>query len=87
MVVLRIPRITLRFPTLLDRYIAWSYAGYVVLVLAAFLSIFILAHFMDLFDDIQQHHVRGRVVLHYYLYYSFAIVHIVARWRCSWPCS
>jgi LPS export ABC transporter permease LptG len=78
MVVLRIPRITLRFPTLLDRYIAWSYAGYVVLVLAAFLSIFILAHFMDLFDDIQQHHVRGRVVLHYYLYYSFAIVHIVA---------
>jgi LPS export ABC transporter permease LptF/LPS export ABC transporter permease LptG len=78
LVVLRIPRITVRFPTLLDRYIAWSYAGYVVLVLAAFLSIFILAHFMDLFDDIQQHHVRGRVVLHYYLFYSVAIIHIVA---------
>jgi LPS export ABC transporter permease LptF/LPS export ABC transporter permease LptG len=77
-VVLRIPRITLRFPTLLDRYIARGFAGYVVLVLAAFLSIYVLAHFMDLFDDIQQHHVRGRVVLHYYLFYSVAIVHIVA---------
>jgi LPS export ABC transporter permease LptF/LPS export ABC transporter permease LptG len=77
-VVLRIPRFTLRFPTLLDRYIARGFLGYVVLVLAAFLSIYVLAHFMDLFDDIQQHHVRGRVVLHYYLFYSVAIVHIVA---------
>ena len=49
-----------------------------LLVLAAFLSIYVLAHFMDLFDDIQQHHVRGRVVLHFYLFYSVAIVHIVA---------
>lgn len=79
-VVVRIPRMTLRlrFPTLLDRYIARSYVGYVLLVLAAFLSIYVLAHFMDLFDDIQQHHVRGRVVLHYYLFYSVAIAHIVA---------
>jgi LPS export ABC transporter permease LptF/LPS export ABC transporter permease LptG len=77
-VVIRLPRITLRFPTLLDRYIARGFVGYVVLVLAAFLSIYVLAHFMDLFDDIQQHHVRGRVVLHYYLFYSVAIVHIVA---------
>jgi LPS export ABC transporter permease LptF/LPS export ABC transporter permease LptG len=77
-VVLRIPRITFRFLTLLDRYIAWSFVGYVGLVLAAFLSIYILVHFMDLFDDIQQHRVRGRVVFHYYLFYSVAIAHTVA---------
>jgi LPS export ABC transporter permease LptF/LPS export ABC transporter permease LptG len=77
-IVLRIPRITIRFPTLLDRYIARGYLGYLLLVVAAFVSIFLLAHFMDLFDDIQQNHVRGRVVLHYYLFYTVAIVHIVS---------
>jgi len=77
-VVLRIPRINLRFPTLIDRYVARSYVGYVLLVLTAFVSIYVLAHFMDLFDDIQQHKVKGRVVLHYYAFYSVAIVYIVA---------
>jgi LPS export ABC transporter permease LptF/LPS export ABC transporter permease LptG len=77
-VVLKIPRFGLRFPTLLDRYIARSFAGHVVLVLAAFLSIYVLAHFMDIFDDIQQHKVRGKVVFHFYAFYSVAIVHIVA---------
>jgi LPS export ABC transporter permease LptG len=77
-VVLRVPRIALRFPTLLDRYIARSYIGHIVLVLGAFVSIFLLAHFMDIFDDIQHNKVRGRVVFHYYFFHSVAIVHIVA---------
>jgi LPS export ABC transporter permease LptF/LPS export ABC transporter permease LptG len=77
-VLVKIPRFGLRFPTLLDRYIARSFAGHVALVMAAFVSIYILAHFMDIFDDIQQHKVRGRVVFHFYAFYSVAIVHIVA---------
>jgi len=77
-VVVRIPRVALRFPTLLDRYIVRRYLGFLALILAAFVSIFVLAEFMDLFDDIQQNRVRGRVVVHYYAYHIFKIVFTVS---------
>jgi LPS export ABC transporter permease LptF/LPS export ABC transporter permease LptG len=80
MVVFRIPRITLRlrFPTLLDRYLARSYVGYLLLVLTAFLSLYVLVDFINnLFDDVRQHQVRMWTVLHYYLFYSVSIVHTV----------
>jgi LPS export ABC transporter permease LptG len=32
---------------------------------------------MDLFDDVQQNRVKGRVVFHYYAYHSFWIVHFL----------
>ena len=68
-VVVRIPRLTLRFPSILDRYIARSWAGNVMLVLVAFMSIYVLGEFMDLIDDIQQHSVKGKVILHYYAFH------------------
>ncbi len=77
-VVVRIPRLTLRFPSILDRYIARAWVGHFVLILLAFLSIFVLADFMDLFDDIQHNHVKGKVVFHYYLFFLFQIVFLVA---------
>ena len=77
-VVLRIPRIRLRFPSILDRYIAWGWLGNFFLVGLAFASIYLLAEFMDLFDDIQQNRVRGRVVLHYYGFHLFQILFTVA---------
>jgi LPS export ABC transporter permease LptF/LPS export ABC transporter permease LptG len=77
-VVVRIPRLTLRFPSLLDRYIARGWVGHFGLVLLAFLSIFVLADFMDLFDDIQHNHVKGKVVFHYYGFFLFQIVFMVA---------
>jgi LPS export ABC transporter permease LptF/LPS export ABC transporter permease LptG len=76
-VVLRLPRLRLPLPGLLDRYVARAYAGHLVLVLAAFCSIFLLAHFMDIFDDIQQHNVKGKVVFHFYAYYSAAILYLM----------
>jgi LPS export ABC transporter permease LptF/LPS export ABC transporter permease LptG len=72
-VVVRIPRLTLGFPSLLDRYIAWGWVGYVLLVLLAFASIYFLAEFMDLVDDFQHNHVKGVVVVHYYAYHIFQI--------------
>jgi LPS export ABC transporter permease LptG len=72
-VVVRIPRLTLRFPSLLDRYIAWGWVGYVLLVLLAFASIYFLAEFMDLVDDFQHNHVKGVVVVHYYAFHIFQI--------------
>jgi LPS export ABC transporter permease LptG len=77
-VVVRIPRLTLRFPSLLDRYIARGWVGHFGLVLLAFASIFVLADFMDLFDDIQHNHVKGKVVFHYYGFFLFQIVFMVA---------
>ena len=72
-VVVRIPRLTLRFPSILDRYIARSWVSNVALVLLAFASIFVLGELMDLIDDIQQNHVRGKTVALFYAYHLWWI--------------
>ena len=77
-VIVRIPRLTLRFPSLLDRYIARSWVSSVLLVLLAFMVVFFLGEFMDLIDDIQQHKVKGRVIFHYYAFHCFQIAFTVA---------
>jgi LPS export ABC transporter permease LptF/LPS export ABC transporter permease LptG len=77
-VVVRIPRVVVRFPTLLDRYIARAYLGHFLLVLAGFVAIFTLAEFLDLFNDIQENKVRGAVVVHFYAFHLLAIVNLVA---------
>jgi len=77
-VVVRIPRLRLRFYSLLDRYIARSWVANVALVLLAFVSIYFLGEFMDLIDDIEQHHVRGRVLVHYYAAHVWLIGFTVA---------
>ncbi|HEX9190427.1 MAG TPA: LptF/LptG family permease [Vicinamibacteria bacterium] len=77
-VVVRIPRLTLAFPSLLDRYIARSWMQNVALVLLAFVSIYFLGEFMDLIDDIQQNKVKGRVVFHYYAFHVWQIGFTVA---------
>jgi LPS export ABC transporter permease LptG len=76
-VVFRVPRLVVRFPSLLDRYIARTFVGFYGLIMLAFTSIFILAEFMDLFDDIQQNKVKGRVILHYYSYHIVQILDLV----------
>jgi LPS export ABC transporter permease LptG len=77
-VVVRVPRVTLRFPSLLDRYISWSWIGHFALVMLAFVSIYFLAEFMDLFDDIQQNRVKGRDVIAYYSFHTFQIIFTIA---------
>jgi len=77
-IVVRIPRLHLRFPSLLDRYISWAWLGHFGLVMLAFTSIYFLAEFMDLFDDIQQNHVKGKVVFHYYAFHTFQILFTIA---------
>jgi LPS export ABC transporter permease LptG len=76
-IVLRIPRIKLPLPGILDRYIARAYLGKLALVLVAFWSLFVLVHFMDLFDDIQVNKVKGIVVVHYFAFYSPQILHLM----------
>jgi LPS export ABC transporter permease LptG len=77
-IVVRVPRFVLRLPSILDRYIARAYLGNIFLVLGAFCAIYTLAEFMDLIDDVEQNHVRGQVVVHYYAYHIFFIAHFMA---------
>ncbi|MFI5184707.1 MAG: LptF/LptG family permease, partial [Vicinamibacteria bacterium] len=77
-VVVRVPRLSLGFPSILDRYVAAQYLGHMFLVGAAFWALFVLAHFLDLFDDIQQNKVRGKVVLHFYGFYTPEVIHLIA---------
>ncbi len=76
-IVLRIPRLQLPIPGLLDRYIARTYLERYALVMTTFLALFVLVEFMDLFDDVQQNHVKGAVVLHYYLFHMPYLVHLI----------
>jgi len=76
-VVLRIPRWVVPMPGLLDRYIVRSYLGKFGLVVIAFWALFVLVNFMDLFDDVQQNRVKGVVVMHYYVFTSPQILHLI----------
>jgi LPS export ABC transporter permease LptF/LPS export ABC transporter permease LptG len=77
-VVVRIPRLTLRFPSILDRYVARSWVSNVALVLLAFAAIYFLGEFMDLIDDFQQNKVGAGVIVHYYAFHIWAIGFTVA---------
>jgi LPS export ABC transporter permease LptF/LPS export ABC transporter permease LptG len=77
-VVVRFPRPTLRFPSLLDRYIARSWTGNVLLVLLAFVAIYFLGESLDLIDDVQQNRVALKVVLRYYAVHLWQIAFTVA---------
>jgi LPS export ABC transporter permease LptF/LPS export ABC transporter permease LptG len=76
--VVRLPRLSLRFPGILDRYITKQCLGHLLLVGIAFWALFVLGEFIDLFDDIQHNKVKGKVVFHYYAFHGPAIVHLIA---------
>ena len=76
-VVVRIPRPGFRLLALLDRHVTRTYLGVLLLVVTAFWAIYTLVEFLDLFDDIQQHRVKGGVVLRYFAYHSPAILQLV----------
>jgi LPS export ABC transporter permease LptF/LPS export ABC transporter permease LptG len=77
-VVVRIPRLRLRFPSILDRYIVRAWISNVSLVLAAFASVYFLGDFMDLIDDFSQNKPGAGVVFHYYAYYLWQMCFTVA---------
>ena len=76
-VVVRVPRIGVPVPSILDRYIARSFLGKFVMVLFAFWTLFLLGSFMEIFDDIQHNKVKGAVVFHYYVFASPEMVHLL----------
>lgn len=67
-VVLRIPRVDLRFPNTLDRYVSREFTRFFLLILAALVSVYVLGLLIDVIADAFEHSIQGKVVLEYLLF-------------------
>ncbi|HSF16842.1 MAG TPA: LptF/LptG family permease [Vicinamibacteria bacterium] len=64
-VVVRIPRIDIRFPNTLDRYVAREFARYFTLILAALVVVYVLGLLIDVIADAFENNVMGKLVFQY----------------------
>ena len=77
-VLLRLPRLRLKFPNLLDRYIMRMFTGVVVLVLLSGVAISIVADLSDRIDEIFRNDVPAGVVIDYYRYLSLGLLYEIS---------
>jgi LPS export ABC transporter permease LptG/LPS export ABC transporter permease LptF len=63
--VLRIPRFSLRFPNTMDRYVAREFTRYFVLILAALVTVYVLGLLIEVIADTFQNRIKGKVVFQY----------------------
>jgi LPS export ABC transporter permease LptG len=77
--VVRVPRLRLpiRFPSILDRYVARQFLAHLALVAVGFWVIFMLVEFMDLVDDMRQNRVKGAVLVQYFAFHAPAVLHLI----------
>ena len=76
--LLHLPRISLRFPGRLDRYVLSIFGRTGVLVLAVCISLYIIVDLADLASHILKNDISMRLVIEYYAYYSLQIFYSVA---------
>jgi LPS export ABC transporter permease LptF/LPS export ABC transporter permease LptG len=67
-VVLRLPRLRVRFPNLIDRYVLRRFAFVLALVLASGIALRVVADFTDNIDDILRNRPPASVIARYYKY-------------------
>jgi len=67
-VVLRIPRVDLRFPNTFDRYVSREFTRFFFLILAALVSVYMLGLLIDVIADAFEHNIQGKVVLSYLMF-------------------
>ncbi len=72
-VVLRLPRLRLRFPNILDRYVVRTFAQVFLLVTVSAVSIYIISDLTESVGDILRNQVSANVVFGYYKYLSLQI--------------
>jgi LPS export ABC transporter permease LptG/LPS export ABC transporter permease LptF len=77
-VVLRLPRLRLRFPNLLDRYVMRMFGAVAVLVLISGVAISVVADLSDRIDEIFRNDVPLSVILDYYRYLSLGLVYEIS---------
>ena len=76
--VLRLPRLRLAFPNIMDRYVMRTFAFVFLMVLVSALSIYVIADLSDLMDDIIKNDVPRGLVLDYYKFLSLQIFYDLA---------
>ena len=73
--VIRLPRLQMRFPNLLDRYVVRTFSSVFLLVVLSGLSIYVVADLTQIADEIFENQVPRSVVLGYYKYMSLQILY------------
>jgi LPS export ABC transporter permease LptG/LPS export ABC transporter permease LptF len=77
-VVLRLPRLRIRFPNILDRYVIRQFSTVFGLVVLSGLAVYIVADMADRMDDILKNDVGFGVVGTYYKYLTLQIIFEIA---------
>ena len=77
-VVLRLPRLRLRFPNVTDRYVARLFLKVLGLVTASAVTLYIVGDLGENLDDILENQIPRSVVLDYYKYLSLQILYTVS---------
>ncbi len=77
-VVLRIPRVRLLFPNLLDRYVVRLFLVVLTIVSASGLSLYVIADLSERFDEILKNKIANDLVISYYKYMSLQIFYDIA---------
>ncbi len=77
-VVLRLPRMRLRFPNILDRYVIRLFSTVFALVVLSGLAVYVVADMADRMDDILKNDAGFGVILTYYKYLTLQIVFEIA---------
>jgi LPS export ABC transporter permease LptG/LPS export ABC transporter permease LptF len=76
--VLRLPRLRLVFPNILDRYVVRMFTLVFLLVVLSGLSLFILFDLSETIDEILKNNPSSGVVLNYYKYLSLQMFYDIA---------
>ncbi len=77
-VTLRLPRLALDLPTLLDRYVLRTFLGVFVLVELSLVAVFLVADLTETMDEILENAVATEVVVDYFKYLSLQVFYDVA---------
>ncbi|MBN2371124.1 MAG: LptF/LptG family permease [Vicinamibacteria bacterium] len=67
----------MRFLSILDGYIARVFLEYLLLIITAFWTLFLLVEFMDLLDDMQHNKVAWSVLLKYFIFHAPEVLQLV----------
>jgi LPS export ABC transporter permease LptG/LPS export ABC transporter permease LptF len=72
-VVVRLPRLSWRFPSSMDRYIVRRFSGVFGLVLLSVMVLYVIGDLGENFDDILKNHIDRSTILQYYKYLGIQI--------------
>lgn len=64
-ILLRVPRVAIRFPNTLDRYVGREFTRFFVLILLALVNVYVLGLLIDVIADAFENNIQGKVVFQY----------------------